>query len=102
MLGSLIIPTMFSKGWQPSECTAAFESQASVAFQSWTRADLPLFSTMAKTAMALFYGAIYPERHLERVLKDVHGSDTKMLDPSYATTIGTNSSHHHLFTYFVK
>lgn len=45
-------------------------------------------STMVKMAMVLFHGAIYPERHLEGVLREVLGSDTKTLDPSYATTIG--------------
>ena len=79
---------MFLKGWSAAECTEALENQADVAFQSWPLADIPLFSTISKMLLAVFNDAAYHAQSLEQVLRDTYGSATKMLDPSYATTIG--------------
>ncbi|KAK3692967.1 hypothetical protein B0T22DRAFT_532338 [Podospora appendiculata] len=49
---------------------------------------LALGINAGKMVVALFNDAIYRARYLERVLRETYGSDTKMLDPSYATTIG--------------
>ncbi|KAM7210074.1 patatin-like phospholipase-like protein [Rhypophila decipiens] len=86
--GGLIIPAMFLKGWSAAKCTTAFESLADVAFQRGQLASFPLLSTVGKMVAALFSDAMYRARYLERVLRETYGSDTKILDPSYATGIG--------------
>ncbi|KAK3938223.1 patatin-like phospholipase-like protein [Diplogelasinospora grovesii] len=60
----------------------------SAGFQSGPLAGIPLFSAVVKLVVALFNDGMYRAKHLERVLRETYGSDTKMLDPSYATTIG--------------
>jgi hypothetical protein len=84
---------MFLKGWPVKECTTAFEKQADVAFRKPLASiplisNIPLISTVGELIAALFNDAIYRAKHLEGVLKETLGSDMKMQDSSYATTIG--------------
>ncbi|KAK3935780.1 patatin-like phospholipase-like protein [Diplogelasinospora grovesii] len=86
--GALIIPAMFLKGWRPAECTTAFEHWAGIAFHSGLLGKLRLFPTAGKVFFALLNNALYRAQYLKQVLKDTYGNDTKMLDTSYATSIG--------------
>ncbi|KAB5514941.1 patatin-like phospholipase-like protein [Coniochaeta sp. 2T2.1] len=86
--GALIVPAMFVKGWRPSECTSAFEDTANVAFRARLLSRVPFLSVAAKALYSLLSGGFYRAQNLEDVLKDTYGDDTKMMDSSYATSIG--------------
>ncbi len=79
---------MFLKGWSAAQCTSAFETLADAAFRGGPLCKLPLVSTAGKMLLALFNDAIYRAKYLERLLKETYGRNTKMLDFSYATSIG--------------
>jgi len=80
---------MFLKGWSPAQCTSAFETLADTAFNGDPLCKLPVVSAAGKILLVLFNDAIYRAKYLERVLKETYGSETKMMDISYATSIGS-------------
>lgn len=86
--GRLIIPAMFFKGWSPTKCSVAFESQAAVAFQSRPPAKFPFVWLFGTMLIALFNDALYCAKHLEQLLQETYSSEKKMLDSFYAIEIG--------------
>lgn len=79
---------MYLKGWSPAQCTAALEKLADVVFRNGPLSKIPLVAAAGKMLLILFNDAIYRAKHIEGLLKETYGSDTKMLDHSYATSIG--------------
>lgn len=82
------MPAMFQKGLSATECTSTFEDTANIAFRPRLLSRLPYFSVAAKAVVSLLSGGLYRDQDLEHVLKDTYGDDTKMMDSSYATSIG--------------
>lgn len=82
--GGLNLLALFSKGWRAVDCSREYERLATTAFKPkiWNR--LPLISTL----WMLWNNGRYSSKLFESVLRATFGSETTMLDSSYAQSIG--------------
>ena len=87
MPGALILAATFLKGFSTDESAGKIRTLAKIAFQD--RSRLPIFSRARKLARFCLGDGIYPSGPVERISKELFGSDTSILDSSYATSIGT-------------
>ena len=87
-LGALTATAMFLNGWTPVECTSKIRELSKVAFHNGPLTKFPLVAAAGKVIMYLLKDSIYTGRKLGHLLQDIFG-DRKMLDWSYANSIGT-------------
>ena len=79
---------MFLKGWRARECIAAFENLAGGAFRRGPLTSIPLPSSVTKALALMFNDALYDGQSIDQALREAYGGGTRILDASYATSIG--------------
>lgn len=82
--GGLNAISLFFMGWATKKCTAMYETIAASIFQRSLWHRVPLFSTIA----TLCGSALYPAKLIEQAIGEAYGTTAKMLDASYASSIG--------------
>ena len=82
--GGLNAISMFLMGWATTKCTAMYETIAAAVFQRSPWHRVPFVSAIA----AVCGSALYPAKLIEQAISDAYGSTARMLDSSYASSIG--------------
>ena len=83
--GGLNVISLFLMGWAATKCTAMYETIAETIFQRSMWHRVPLVSVVA----TVLGSALYSAKLIEQAISDAYGTTAKMLDASYASTIGT-------------
>jgi hypothetical protein len=83
--GGLNLIALYLKGWRPSLCTGKYEEMANMIFQRGLLYRVPILSGL----LALWNRGLYSAEKLETAIQQTYGNSAKMLDPSYAASIGT-------------
>ena len=83
--GGLNLIALYLKGWHPSVCTRKYEEMANIIFRKGFIHHIPVLSTV----LSLWNRGLYSSDTLEKVIGHTYGEKGMMLDPSYATAIGT-------------
>lgn len=76
---------MYLKGWRAAVCTSKYEEMASLIFERNILGRIPIISGL----LALWHRSLYNSEGLEKAIGDAYGAKRRMLDPSYASSIGS-------------
>jgi hypothetical protein len=80
---------LFYKGWTVERCIQTYKSLATEAFKPRKRLNIPFLGRIYELIITYLADSKYPSKAWEEVLADVFGRTETILDPSYATKLGT-------------
>ena len=89
-IGGITALALSANGWSVDDCIYHFERMAQLAFQQHSHRYLGWIWQLYILLRSLITNGIYPTQRLEALLREVYGSDRRILDCSSASAMGIN------------